>query len=85
MVPKDKCINKNRPKRYIAIVKISNNPDGSAYCVKYRFDNLLKFVNFLDYNWSVWKWFNVYSNKGANKGSQLGSFTKSNRPISKHL
>jgi len=85
MVPKDRCINKIRPKRYIAIVKISNNTDGSAYCVKYRFDDLLKFVIFLDKNWSDWKWFNVYSNKGADKGSQLGNFTNKNRPNRKHL
>jgi hypothetical protein len=85
MVPKDRCINKNRPKRYIAIVKISNKPDGCAYCVKYRFDDLLKFVNFLDKKWSEWKWFNVYSNKGTDKGKQLGNFTNKNRPVRKHL
>ena len=85
MVPKDKRISKNRPKRYIAIVKISNNPDGSAYCVKYRFDDLLKFVIFLDKKWAEWKWLNIYSNKGTDKGLQLGSFTNKNRPVRKHL
>ena len=73
------------PKRYTAIVKIKNRTDGSAHCVKYRFDNLLKFTKFLDVKWETWKWFNVYSNKGINKGKQLGNFTKSKRPKSKFV
>lgn len=72
--------NKNGIKRYLAIVKINNNSDGSAYCVKYKFDNLLKFTQFLDRNWKDWKWFNVFSNKGNNKGKQIGSFTNKNKP-----
>ena len=72
--------NKNRNKQYIAIVKIRNNADRSAYCVKYRFDDLLKFTSFLDKKWGGWKWFNVYSNSGATKGVQLGNFTNKNRP-----
>ncbi len=73
--------NKNIPKRYVAIVKIRNNPDRTAYCVKYRFNDLLKFTVFLDNKWNGWKWFNVYSNKGANIGKQLGNFTNKNRPV----
>ncbi len=72
-------------KRYAAIVKIKNNQDGSAHCVKYKFDNLLNFAQFLDKNWAEWKWFNVYSNKGMNKGKQLANFTKFNRPKVKHI
>ena len=72
-------------KKYKAIVKIKNNPDGTAYCVKYRFDDLLKFTKFLDSSWSEWKWFNVFSNKDENKNQQLGSFTKNNKPISKFI
>jgi len=72
-------------KRYTAIVKIRNNPDGSARCVKYRFDNLLNFTKFLDNKWTEWKWFNVYSNKGGNKGKQLANFTKYKRPKSKFV
>jgi len=56
-------------KRYTAIVKIKNRPDGSAHCVKYRFDNLLSFTKFLDKDWAEWKWLNVYSNKDIDKGS----------------
>ncbi len=72
-------------KKYTAIVKINNKPDGSAHCLKYRFDNLLNFTQFLDENWIQWKWYNVYSNTGLNKGIQLASFTKNKRPTSKSL
>lgn len=72
-------------KRYKAIVKIKNNPDATAYCVKYRFDDLLKFTKFLDSSWQEWKWFNVFSNKKENKNQQLGNFTKNNIPISKYI
>jgi hypothetical protein len=80
-VPKDK----NRAKKYIAIVKIKNNIDGTAHCVKYRFDDLIKFTNFLDREWPEWKWYNVYSNAGNNKRNQIGNFTKYNRPVSKSI
>ena len=72
-------------KKYIAIVKVGNNIDGSAQCVKYRFDNLLKFTQFLDGNWSEWRWYNVYSNRGTNKEKQLGSFTNKSRPMQRFL
>jgi hypothetical protein len=72
-------------KKYIAIVKISNNVDGTAKCLKYRFDNLLKFTQFLDKKWSQWKWFNLYSNRDENKGNQIGNFTKNNKPTTKYI
>ena len=72
-------------KKYTAIVKIENNPDGTARCLKYRFNDLLKFTAFLDQKWIQWKWFNLYSNSNQNKGKQLGSFTKNNKPTSKDL
>ncbi len=72
-------------KKYKVIVKIKNNPDGSAYCIKYRVTDLLKFTQFLDKTWSEWKWFNVYENLGVNKGNQIANFTKNNRPISRFL
>lgn len=72
-------------KRYTAIVKINNRPDGSAHCIKYRFDNLLDFTRFLDKDWAGWKWFNVYLNRGINKGKQLANFTKYRRPKSKFV
>ena len=77
--------NRNTRKRYVAIVKINNNQNGSAYCVKYRFDNLIIFTKFLDEKWPEWKWFNVYSNKGNNKKKQLSNFTKNKRPKEKFV
>jgi len=77
--------NKKYRKRYIAIVKIRNNADGTAYCVKYRFDNLLKFTEFLDVKFCGWKWYNVYSNKMEDKGKQLGNFTNKRRPAKSRL
>jgi len=71
------------PNKYIVIVKIKNNPDGTAYCVKYRVTNLVKFTQFLDKKWIGWKWFNVYSNIGINKGKQLANFTKNKKPKSR--
>lgn len=85
MVPKDRHTKIKRIKRYIAIVKISNNPDGKAYCVKYRFDDLLKFTSFLDVKWKGWKWFNLYSNRNENKGIQIASFTNRNRPVKRFM
>ncbi len=73
------------PKKYKVIVKISNNPNGTAYCVKYRVNDLLKFTQFIDKKWIEWKWFNVYSNLGINKGNQLANFTKKNRPVTKFV
>jgi len=67
-------------KKYQAIVKIKNNSDGTAYCVKYRFDNLKKFTAFLDQKWSDWKWFNLYENQGINKGNQITNYTKYHKP-----
>lgn len=72
-------------KKYKVIVKIKNNTDGTAYCVKYRCDNLQKLLVFLDTKWSEWKWFNVYANTGKDKGKQLANFTKNNRPKSRYI
>jgi len=74
-----------KSKKYIAIVKIRNNKDGSAKCVKYRFDNLLKFTEFLDKKWSEWKWYNVFSNRGSTKKTQIANFTNRNKPTKNHV
>ena len=76
---------KNIPKKYIAIVKVADNPDGSAKCLKYRFNDLLKFTTFLDKDWRTWRWFNVYANKGNYKGEQLDNFTNKRRPLDSKL
>lgn len=76
---------RNIPKRYVAIVKVGDNPDKTAKCVKYRFNDLLKFTAFLDSEWNTWRWFNVYENRGVNKGRQLASYTKNNRPWQRNI
>jgi hypothetical protein len=72
-------------KKYVAIVKIGNKADGTAHCVKYRFNNLMKFAEFLDRNWQDWKWFNVYSNRGKNKKQQVTNFTNKQRPVKHYV
>ncbi len=56
------------PNKYMVIVKIKNNPDGTTDCVRYRVSDLIKFTQFLDRKWAGWKWFNVYSNIGVKRG-----------------
>lgn len=73
------------PVRYTVIVKVGNKPDGSAHCLKYRVTDLLKLTRFLDNKWPGWKWFNVYAKTGINKGEQLASFTKHNRPTARFV
>lgn len=73
------------PNKYAVIVKVKNNPDGTAHCLKYRVTDLIKFTQFLDKKWAAWKWFNVYSNTGINKGEQLTNLTKNKRPESKFV
>ena len=73
------------PKKYKVIVKIKNNPDRTAHCVRYRVTDLIKFTQFLDEKWTGWKWFNVYSNTGINIGEQLENFTKNKRPGSRFV
>lgn len=72
-------------KKYKVIVKIRNNPDGTAYCVRYRVNDLKKFTVFLDNKWPEWKWFNVYSDSGINKGEQLANFTINKRPVTRFV
>lgn len=73
----------NKPKAYIAIAKVADKADGTAHCVKFRFNNLLKFTIFLDTKWSGWRWYNVFSNRGNDKGNQVANFTNKNRPLTK--
>ena len=72
-------------KKYVAIVKTGNNAYGAAHCVKYRFNDLIKFTEFLDSNWQGWKWFNVYSNRGKNKRQQVANFTNKQRPLKNYV
>lgn len=69
---------KNKPKKYTCIVKIGNNLDRSAKCVKYRLDDLFKFCNFLDKQFPSWSWFNVFLKETE---KQILNFTKYKRPM----
>jgi hypothetical protein len=69
-------------KKYKVIAKVGNNTDGTAKCVKYNVNDLVKFAQFLDTNFSDWRWFNVYSKASR---LQIGSFTKNRRPTSKFI
>jgi hypothetical protein len=75
----------NKPKDYVCITKIGNNEDGTAKCVKFRTSDLLNFTGFLDTDYPTWVWMKVYCNIGAQKGSQLGYFTRANRPTERKI
>lgn len=72
-------------KKYVAIIKIGNNSDGSARCVKYRFDKILMFMPFLEKKYPGWRWMNIYVNRGDEKRKYLRSFTKNNKPVSNEI
>ena len=67
-------------KRYKVIVKVS-----SEHFCKWRCNDLISLTNFLDKDWSDWRFFNVFDNikDSPTYRQQIGSFTKQNRPISK--
>lgn len=50
------------------------------HCKFYHSNNLISFALFCDKKFPEWCWFNVYDNR--TKCTQLGSFTKTNRPTS---
>ena len=67
-------------KKYKVIVKVEKDK-----FVKYNVNNLLLFTEFLDVNFSGWRWFNVFEYTKDGDGSQLASFTTKNRPLSRFL
>lgn len=75
------------PKRYTFIVKKNDNilPGNRADCGKWRADNILKFVEFLDKNFPDWVWIKVYSNNPEKtkiaKGVEMAYYNKNNRPL----
>ncbi len=73
---------KSKPKRYVITCQAElKKPDRSEKWVKYRCDDLVKLCQFLDRQFPEWCFFNVFSNRGSNKGEQLASYTKNNRPV----
>jgi hypothetical protein len=69
-------------KKFKFIVKVGNNEDGSAKCLKYRDNDLKKFTQFLDREHKGWRWFNVYN---PENDLQVANYTNKNRPTTKHL
>lgn len=59
-------------KKYIVIAKVGNDK-----FIKHHVSNLLLYTNYLDKNWSDWRWFNVFDKKTK---EQITSFTKNRRP-----
>ena len=48
-------------RKYTAIVKTGTLPDGSNICVKYRFNNINNFLNFIQAKYPNVKWANIYN------------------------
>ena len=71
---------RNKSKKYLCIVKLGNNPDKTAKCVKYRSNDLLKFTSFIDRKYPEWKWYNVFLKETR---EQVNNFTKYKRPHGK--
>jgi hypothetical protein len=69
-------------KKYKVVAKIGNNENGTAKCVKYNVNDLVKFAEFLDTKFPTWTWFNVYSKETK---LQIGNFTKFKRPTAKFI
>lgn len=74
-----------REKKYRVIAKIGDNADGTAHCVKYNVNDLVRFAAFLDGQWPSWRWFNVYAYQKGQPGPQLANFTSRSRPTDRHL
>ena len=69
---------KIRPKKkFIAIGKIGNNPDGSATCIKHWiYNDIDKYLEKVAPKFDF-RWINFYYNTGSMKGTQFKSWTKS--------
>ena len=67
-------------KKYKIIAKV-----GKDKFVKYNVNNLLLFTEFLDVNFSGWRWFNVFEYKEEGNGSQLANFTTKGRPTKRFI
>lgn len=63
-------------KKYKVVAKVEDQK-----FVKYNVNNLLLFTQFLDKNFSDWRWFNVYNMSQE----QIANFTNKSRPTSSHI
>lgn len=66
--------------RYAVIVKCDKGAGKTASFKKWRTSDLVKLVQFLDTYHRSWLWFNVFSNRGINKGTQIANYTRYSRP-----
>ena len=64
-------------KKYRVITKV-----GDDDFKKWKVNNLLKFVAFLNSKHPDWRWFNVYQYQKDGNGKQLANYTKKNLPRS---
>jgi len=64
-------------KRYVVIAKVGNEK-----FIKHRTSNLLLYTNYLNKNWSDWRYFNVFDKETR---LQLASFTKNRIPTKAHI
>lgn len=67
--------NQKQHSRYKVIVKVNSD----KFCT-WKCHDLLKLVVFLNRDFPNWRWFNVYSYIGSNKGIQLASYTTKKLP-----
>lgn len=64
-------------KRYIVIAKVGNEK-----FIKHRTSNLLLYTNYLNVNWSNWRYFNVFDKETR---LQIANFTKNRTPTKPHI
>lgn len=70
-----KSLKMKTKKKYKVIAKVGNEK-----FVKYNVNNLFKFTEFLDREFSGWRWFNVYEYSREGNAKQIANFTSKNRP-----
>lgn len=64
-------------KRYVVIAKVGNEK-----FIKHRTSNLLLYTNYLNKNWSDWRYFNVFDKETK---IQIANFTKNRIPTSAYI
>jgi hypothetical protein len=67
--------NKKPSHKFVTISKV-----GAEKFVKYRTSNLKQFYDWITKEYEDYRFTNVYSNKGSDKGTQLLNFSKNNPP-----
>ena len=73
-----------RKKKFVAIGKIGNNPDGTAICYKHWLKDIDQYLNKIAPKYKF-RWINFYYNTGTHKGQQICSWTNSQGKIYPNL